>query len=327
MDLLSAALSLGAVLSAIYGVKELARGGTTWPPALVAAPVLAALFVRRQRRLSHPMIDLSLFRSLSFSAALATNMLGVFAIFGVYVFLTQHLQLSAGLSPLSAAYWMLPSSAGFAVGSLAAPAIQRRVPAFVVIAGGLVLAAAGLVFLSQSPGLPGIAACSVAFSLGLSPVPTLATALVIGSAPTERAGAAAAVSETSSELGGALGIALLGSLGTVVYRAHFAGAPTGADTLAGAAAVASKLSKEDAASLLAVARHAFAHGFQVVNLVAAALLLIVATILIVLWRRSARGEREMSVTPGSERVDKTEPRWDAPGQHTRQPAPGFASAG
>src|ERR1700722_12806303 len=126
---------------------------------------------------------------------------------------------------------------------------------FLVIAGGLVLASAGLMVLSQLTGLAGIALGSVAFSLGLAPVPTLSTALIVGSAPPERAGAASGIAETSSELGGALGIALLGSLGTAVYRQNLGGAfPVEADTLAGAVALAAKLPDPAASALLAASR-------------------------------------------------------------------------
>jgi DHA2 family multidrug resistance protein-like MFS transporter len=281
LDVPSAALSLGAVLLAIFGVKELARGGASWLPAL-AIPVaigLGVTFIRRQRSLSDPLIDLSMFRSRSFSAALATTTLGVFVVFGVYVFLAQQLQLVLGLSPLRAAYWMLPSSVGFTVGSMLAPVVARRVRPFLVIAAGLVLASVGLMVISQCAGLMGIAVGSIVFSLGLAPVPTLGTGMIVGSVPPERAGAASGIAETGSELGGALGIALLGSLGTAIYRSRLGTQlPVGADTLAGAVALAAKLPPARAAALLDTSRHAYERAFELTTLVGAALLLATAVV-------------------------------------------------
>ena len=256
LDLLSAALSLAAVLAVIYGLKQIAEDGLGWPPALsiVAGLAIGAVFVRRQQRLADPLIDLRLFRVPAFSASLATYTLGIFVAFGAFLFIAQYLQLVLGLSPLEAGLWTVPSSGAFIVGSMLTPMIVRRVrPAF-VMAAGLALAAAGFGVLTQVDGASGLAVLvtgSVVFSLGLAPVFTLATDLIVGTAPPERAGAASAISETGSEFGGALGIAILGSIGTAVYRGEMADAvPTGVppeaaelarDTLGGAVAAAGHL--------------------------------------------------------------------------------------
>jgi MFS transporter, DHA2 family, multidrug resistance protein len=193
--------------------------------------------------------------------------------------------------------WMLPSSAGFTVGSMLAPLLARRVRPFLVIAGGLVLASAGLMIISQFAGLAGIALGSVAFSLGLAPVPTLSTALIVGSAPAERAGAASGIAETSSELGGALGIALLGSLGTAVYRRNLGGGfPVEADSLAGAVALAAKLPDPGGAALLAASRSAFARAFELTAATGAAVLLATAVLVVALLRRT--GHDAPAITAG-----------------------------
>lgn len=218
MDLISAALSLAAVLAVIYGLKQAAQDGLEWPPALsvVAGLALAVVFVRRQRRLADPLIDLRLFRVPAFTVSLVTYMLATFVAFAAFLFIFQYLQLVLGLSPLEAALWTVPSFGAFIVGAMLTPLILRRVrPAF-VMGGGLALAAAGYALLAQVDGdsaLATIVAASVVFSLGEAPVFTLATDLIVGAAPPERAGAASAISETSSELGGAFGIAILGSIG------------------------------------------------------------------------------------------------------------------
>src|SRR5207249_3433414 len=112
-------------------------------------------------------------------------------------------------------------------GSMVAPLIVRWVrPAFAV-AGGLTLASAGLGLLTQVDAVSGFALLvtgSFVIALGIAPVVTLSTDLIVGTAPPERAGAASAISETGTELGGALGIALLGSIGAAVYRGTLTGA-------------------------------------------------------------------------------------------------------
>jgi len=163
------------------------------------------VFVRRQRRLADPLLDLRLFRSPAFSAALAANTLDFFVSFAALLFLAQYLQLVLGLSPLRAGLWMLPSSAGFIVGSLLTPLLVRRARPAYVMAAGMALAAIGFALLTRLDAAAGLAVLvtgSVAFSLGSAPMTTLATDLMVGTAPPQRAGAASAISETSSELGG-----------------------------------------------------------------------------------------------------------------------------
>jgi DHA2 family multidrug resistance protein-like MFS transporter len=286
VDLASAAVSLVAVLAMIYGLKQIAQDGAGRVPALSIAAGLAAgaLFVRRQRRLADPLIDVRLFRVPAFSAALATNTLGFFVNFGAAVFIAQHLQLVLGLSPLEAGLWTVPGAAGFIVGSLLTPLILRWVRPGVAMAGGLALAGAGFGLLSRVDGsapLAVLVSASVVFSLGLAPVFTLAADMIVGTAPPERSGSAAAISETSSELGGALGIALLGTVGTAVYRGQVADAvPAGVppdtaeaarDTLGGALAVGDGLPAPLAADLLEAARQAFTDGLQVAATLSASL--------------------------------------------------------
>ena len=289
VDILSAVLSLAAVLLVIYGLKRIAENGPDLVAAIsVAAGVLVGyVFVRRQPRLTHPLIDLELFRSAAFSTALATYMIGTFAVFGAYVFVAQYMQLVLGLSPLKAGLWSLPSFGAFVAGSMIVPMLARKIPPTKLIAAGLLVAAIGLGVLTQvdraSP-LAVIVVGSVIYSLGGSPVVILATDIIVGCAPVERAGAASAISETSSELGGALGIAVLGSIGTAVYRARMGTAmPNGVPldlteiargTLGGATAVAEQLSGQVGAALLGTARDAFAQAFVVAAAVNAVLVLV-----------------------------------------------------
>jgi DHA2 family multidrug resistance protein-like MFS transporter len=300
LDIASAAQSLLAVLAMIYGLKRLAEDGAGWLPALaiLAGIAVGVAFVRRQRRLSEPLIDLALFRIPAFSAAIATNILGFLATFGTFLFIAQYLQSVLGLSPLRAGLWSTPAAFAFIFGSMATPAIVRRFSPASVIAGGMTVSAVGFLLLSQvadagSP-LAALVVGSVVFSAGLTPVVTLTTDLVLGAAPPERAGAAAAISETSSEFGGALGIAVLGSIVTALYGGAMAAAvpeavPAAAaeiarGTVGGAVSVAALLPAPRVAEVLGAARAAFARAFSVTAFIGAAISVAVAVLAIVLLR-------------------------------------------
>jgi DHA2 family multidrug resistance protein-like MFS transporter len=293
LDPISAVLSLVAVLAVIYGLKQAAQDGLGWLPGLSIAAGMAvgAAFLARQHTLRDPLIDVRLFRVPAFSAALATNTLALFAAFGIFLFTAQYLQLVLGLSPLQAGAWTVPESGGFIVGSILAPLLARRVQPAYVISGGLVLAAVGFGLLSQVGAEPGLAVLvlgSVVLSLGIAPVVTLATDLIVGSAPPERAGAAAAMSETATELGGALGIAILGSIGAAAYRAgmastvldgiHGEALEAARATLGAATAAAAWLPAPSASDLLAIARTSFTQGFELTAAISGVLMLATAIV-------------------------------------------------
>jgi DHA2 family multidrug resistance protein-like MFS transporter len=293
LDLISAAISLAAVLLVILGLKQIAQDGFRLLPAasIVAGLAVGIAFVRRQGALAHPLMDLRLFHAPAFNAALATYLLATFVGFGAYVFMAQYFQLVLGLSPLQAGLWTLPWAAMFIVGSNLTPVIARRFDPVSVMVAGLLLTAIGFGVLTQVRGASGLAVLvtgSVIYSLGLAPVFTLTNDMIIGNVPPERAGSAAAISETSSELGGALGIALLGSIGTALYRSQVAEAvPAGVTpeaseaargTLGGAVAVAEQLPGPLGADLLGAAREAFTDAFVVTAVICAVVVLATAVV-------------------------------------------------
>jgi DHA2 family multidrug resistance protein-like MFS transporter len=301
LDLRSAVLSLVAVLSVIYGTKRCAQDGLGWVPVgTVAGGIAVAIaFARRQRTLADPLIDLRLFRVPSFSVSLTTYLLGSLIGFGAYFFIGQYLQLVLGMTPLVAGLWLLPWSGGFVLGSMLTPAIARRMRPALVMGVGLSLSAIGCAILAQvsQTGLTGLVAGLTMFALGLAPVVALGTDMIVGAAPPEAAGAAAAISETSSELGGSLGIAILGSVGTAIYRHAMAGAAldgvplqammAARDTLGGATAVAARLPGQAGEQLLATARAAFGQALQV-TVAACAVISALAAVLVVVTLRHLR---------------------------------------
>jgi DHA2 family multidrug resistance protein-like MFS transporter len=308
LDLRSAAMSLAAVLAMIYGLKQIAQDGLSALPvvSILAGLAVGFLFVRRQRRLADPLIDLCLFRIPAFNVSLATNVLAVFVAVGYFLFVAQYLQLVLGLSPLQAGLSSLPSAMGFVVGSNLAPRfVYRFRPAF-VLGTVLPLAAIGLAALTQVGGSIGLAlvvSASVLISLALAPVFSLTTELIVGSAPPERAGSASGISETGFELGGALGIAILGSIGTAVYRGELAhrlpaGIPSQAadiarNTLGAAVDVAGQLPDPLGSTLLNIARDAFVQGMHLTAAISTAVAIGAAIMAVILLRRvPARSELE-----------------------------------
>ncbi len=299
-DLVSAALSLIAVLAVIYSIKQFAQDGPGWQSllAILAGLVLFAVFIRRQRHLAHPLLDLRLFRLPTFSASLIINTLSFFVAFAAFLFIAQYLQLVLGMGPWEAGLWTLPSSIGLVVGSLLAPMFVRIARPAYVMAAGLVLMAVGFGVLTRLGGAGDlwiVVTGSVLFTLGIAPVGTLSTDLIVGTVPPERAGAASGVSETSSELGGALGIALLGSLAIAVYRHELSGTiphevgpqarQAAQDTLGVALAVASQLPDSIGLALREAARAAFADASMLLFTLCGGIALLMAIAAVVLLRK------------------------------------------
>ena len=298
LDPVSAALSLGAILAIIYGIKQISQDGFGLEPILfvVIGLAIGAAFLARQKRIQDPLVDLKLFKTRAFGGSLVTFLLGVFVAFGAFVFISQYFQLVLGLSPLQAGLWMLPWPLAFVVGSTVTPRIAHKVKPGKIIAIGMILAGIGLGLLVQIDANTSfwlIMAALVISSLGLAPVFTLATDLVVGSAPPERAGAASAISETTAELGGALGIAILGSIGTALYRKELAESmpaipnnlqQTSMDTLAGAVQVSKSLPTETGTILLEAAHKSFLHGLHISMIVGVTLTACAAFLVLVLLK-------------------------------------------
>ena len=239
----------------------------------------------------------------------AAGFLTIFVAIGYFLFVAQYLQLVVGLSPLLAGLCSVPSAIGFIVGSNLAPPLVRRYRPANVMGASLVLAAAGLVLLTQvgvANSLVVVIAASVVIALGLAPVLTLTTDIIVGSAPPERAGAASGISETAVELGGALGISMLGSLGVAIYRGDLARLPAGLsaeaataakDTLGGAVKVAASLPDPLGMAVLDVSRSAFVQAMQVAASISA-----VAAVAVALFALAALKHVPSSATEAAEQA-------------------------
>jgi MFS transporter, DHA2 family, multidrug resistance protein len=311
-DVLSSALSLGAVLPVIYGMQEIAasRADPVRIGSIAAGVAVGVVFVWRQARSPAPMLDLGLFRSRGFTGAVMLNLVALFAVVGFAIFATQYLQSVRGMSPLSAALWSLVPVSGTAAAVPASQLLVQRADRAFVAAGSLLVAAGGYLVLTQvhaaSPLAVGLVGASV-YAGGAVAAMTIGSELIMGAVPPDRAGAAAAVVETSSEFGGALGMAVLGSIGVAVYRSDLAAsapahlspsALSGArSTLGGALAVANDLPGRLGPELADAARAAFTHGLDTAAFGAAVAMVVAAAC-------CARFFRGVQVVPQSQ-TDQT----------------------
>lgn len=299
LDLVSVALSLAAMLPVIYGLKELARHG--WRPvpalAMVTGVLVGVAFIRRQRRLPDPLLDVRLFDNRTFTAALLLFLLNGLLMGGTFLLVSQWLQLVAGLAPLRAGLLLVPQAVAMIGATTLTPLLARRFRPGSVMAVGQVVTAAGFLLLTGADGdeaLPVVLVAFVVASAGIALPSALVTDLIVGSAPPERAGSAASVSESSGELGIALGVATLGSLSAAVYRDELdrtlpAGLPADAaararDGLAGAVSAAGELPAATGAALADGARAAYTGGLTVTATAGAVLLLALAAMAALAFR-------------------------------------------
>ncbi|WDM15389.1 MFS transporter [Streptomyces lavenduligriseus] len=289
-------LSMAAVLPVVYGLKEIPSAG--WHPRYVAVLAVgllfAALFARRQRTAAAPLIPPPLFRVPAFTPALLLTLVCAFGMMGSAIFTTQYLQSVLGKSPLAAALWsLLPSVLIGIAGPVAAGLVQRGVHRGYVVTAGFSTGAAGyaLLALAGTDSLWLVLAAAGVLASGVVMVMSQLADLAMSGAPVERAGTASALLETGTEFGGALGMAVLGSIGTALYRHEMpAGASAQArETLGGALADASRLPGPAGGSLLATAREAFTSGMRGAAIAGAVLLAVAALAAGATLRKSRAG--------------------------------------
>ena len=299
IDPLSIVLSMAAMIPVVYAIKSFAVDG----PSLYAGGwallglVMGTLFVRRQLRADTPMLDMALFRRGSFSGAILVNLLSVVALVGFLYFVSQHLQLVLGLSPMVAGLALVPGMAAMIVAGLTVVPISRRVPPHVLIPAALVFSVAGYLIVAFTTHEHGVAPLILAFvvlGIGIGAAETISNELILSSAPAAKAGAASAVSETAYELGAVLGTAILGGIITAFYRGALVlpeGLPAevaraAQETLAGAYTAAHELPAALGDALWQAAADAFGSGVTVTSLIGAGLGVVAAVIAAVTLRKA-----------------------------------------
>jgi len=294
LDLIGAALSMAGLGGVLYGIIEGPVQG--WKAPATVGPIVAGLavlllFALWELRTEFPMLDLRFFKNPTFSSATAAINMVFFAMFGTFFFLTQYLQLVVGYSALEAGVRMLPMAFMMMV---AAPASARFVEHYgsrKVVSTGLLIVALGLLFLAQSDVASPywhlvLAIVTMGAGMGLSMAPS--TTGIMASMPLRKAGVGSAVNDTTRELGGALGVAVLGSLlaskFTSALPASVAALPAPAraavrSSVGGALGVAATLPGAAGSALAAGAKAAFVHGMTV-TCVAAAVVAVAAAVMV-----------------------------------------------
>ncbi|MFF2851351.1 MFS transporter [Streptomyces sp. NPDC058001] len=274
-DLISVLLSLIGMVAVVYAVKEAATHGPNGVAGATGLLGVVALvwFVRRQLTLPAPLLDMRLFRHRGFSGAVLADLLTILGLSGLVFFLSQFLQLVQGRRPFEAGLAELPAAVGAVVAGLIAGRVARRYSVRSVVSAGLAaigLALAALTVLSKSTGYPMLGAVLLMVGVGAGFSFTVTADVILSSVPKDQAGAASAVSETAYELGAALGIALLGSIVTGVYRDFAVPAGTPADvssaaheSLGGAVEAVRGLPPHTAEPLLFAAQDAFVNGMRI----------------------------------------------------------------
>ncbi|MCU0259974.1 MAG: MFS transporter, partial [Ilumatobacteraceae bacterium] len=246
------------------------------------AAVLLTAFVGWERRIEHPMMPVRIFRNLRFSAASVSITSAFFALFGFIFLITQYFQLVRGYSPLEAGVRTLPVATAIALAAVLAPRLVERIGTTRVVAGGLALMAIGFAWVStasaSTPYLE-IVGQMIVLGVGLGCTTAPATESIMGSLSSDKAGVGSAVNDTTRELGGTLGVAVLGSVFSSIYVAALADGPVVSslpaearaateDSVAAAGLVARELGTA-APQYLAEVNDAFLSGLGVACLVAA----------------------------------------------------------
>jgi len=298
LDLLGAVLSIAGLVTLVYAVIEAPTKGWTNPVilgAFIGGGILLVGFFVTEARSDHPMLELSVFRNARFSAASAAIALTYFAMFGGIFLITQFLQFAVGYSPLATGVKLLPMALSLALFAPISARIVERTGTKVVVATGLALQVVGALLISQLDA--GSPYSSIWWRLaligaGLGLVMAPATESIMGSLPLAKAGVGSAMNDTTRQMGGAVGVAVLGSIFSSIYgtkvvdalrgRAPAAGLEGAKRSIGVALDIARRVGGRAGAALTATIRNAFVDGFHAAMLVAAAVAL-VGVVVVVLW--------------------------------------------
>ncbi|MER6471797.1 MFS transporter [Streptomyces collinus] len=312
-DVVGALMAAGGLFGVVLGVKRLGGGEPvasllTLVPLLLGGTLLV-LFVRRQGRRAHPLVDLRMFRRPAYSTSVGCIVLAMLALVGLELIAAQYLQLVLGLSPLQTGLRLLPLTVAAMAAGLAGARMLRRFGPRRMVCFGFCLTAAAVLTLTAMGSADDAGLLLFGFVLlgfGLETTLFGAYESMLSEAPAEQAGGAAAIGETSYQLGAGIGIALLGSVMNASYAPGLASVP-GVPSRASAAAghslgeaydVAGRLGGSAGAALRRAARDSFVHGLHVTLLVSAGLLLLGAVMALRLPRVMQCGEETAEAREG-----------------------------
>lgn len=280
LDIIGVFYSLAAILPLIYGLTEFSRNNfqSFSIIAIITGIIFSALFIYREYTNSDSLLDFALFKNSIFNTMVITMLLVAVVMGGVALFIAQYLQMVLELSPLNAGLWMIPQALAMILGSSLIPVLAKNYRPSYIITIGLAISTMGMLLITLMPNIGGLSFIVTGFVLsviGVSPVLVLGTGIIIGSAPVEKAGAASSISETSNHLGVALGVAILGSIGSFVYHTtidkhltyylSIESQQVVRESIIGAHYVASTLNVEQGAALLASAKMAYINGFRIIS--------------------------------------------------------------
>ncbi len=286
-DVVGVVLSMAGILPLVYAVKTVASEGAT-TGVVVAGVVGAALlvtFLLHQRRVTSPLLDLKLFGNAQFSGAVAVALIGMMALGGMSYLTGVYLQSVMGHDVLAAAIAGLPMAVAVAVFSIGATRVAAFLGTRLAFVGSVGLAAAGnlgMLTLGTSTPVWVYVLCTTIAGVGYGIQFSLVSVVVVGSVPPERSGAASGISETSFELGTAMGLALLGSLATLVFRDGDRGWLFG-DTLGETLHRATDMGSAGE-GLATAAKQAFVDGMHAASLASGLALLALGTVLLFVMR-------------------------------------------
>jgi EmrB/QacA subfamily drug resistance transporter len=304
LDWVGAGLSIAGLTALVWGLIEAPERGWTEPwivAAFAGGAAILAAFIAWERRVEHPMLEVSVFRNLRFSAASASITFVYFALMGVMYFLTTYLQSVLGYSALDAGVRMLPIAGGMIVASRMAVPLTRRFGTKVSVASGLATVAGGLVLLTGFDVDTGFGQIAIALAVmggGIGLAMSPATEAIMGSLPRAKAGVGSAMNDVVREVAGTLGVAVLGSVLASAYAVGMDGSvselPDGAataatDSVGAAHEVAAQVGGGAAAQLVSAANHAFVDAMSTTATIAAGVAIAGALIAAVFLPARERG--------------------------------------
>jgi len=319
LDLPGLALSIAGVTLLVWSLIEAPSHGwisATTIGGIAGAAVLLAVFSWWERRVPAPLLDVNLFRNMRFTAASLAITLGFFALFGFIFLVTQYLQLVKGYSALQAGVRTLPFAIAMVVAAVSSPKVVQRIGTKLVVAAGLALMAGGFAIASTndaSTSYSVIASAMVLMGFGLGSAAAPATESILASLPREKAGVGSAVNDTTREVGGTLGVAVLGSIMASVYGGRILNALSGTplpaglraaagDSLAAALQIAGGVGGAAGRGIALAAQDAFAQAFQIGSVVTGAVALVGALIALLFLPARSRQEKPITITPEGQAI-------------------------